>query len=190
MKPFMAIIGTLSLFILGCRHETSFTAATYEPDQSVVGQSKYPVAVDPAKVGSYDALAQSGGGYFYDDVLEYRVWLCPARGAKDLDEGNDYFFSFAQYERAVEFSRTHNGSEKPLALVRQREWIDEPEPGKYFSKKGERLTEWQAEWLDAKRAEGSVQEFLKHPKPMRIAEGISESEDRDAANGNLRKGHQ
>ena len=33
------------------------------------------------RVGSFPAATKSGGGYFYDEVLEYRVWLHPERGA-------------------------------------------------------------------------------------------------------------
>lgn len=32
--------------------------------------SNYPLAVDPARVGEYPAEAKSGGGYFYDEVLD------------------------------------------------------------------------------------------------------------------------
>lgn len=37
-------------------------------------QSKYPHGKDPSLVGTYAASAKSGGGYVWDDVLEYRVW--------------------------------------------------------------------------------------------------------------------
>lgn len=39
--------------------------------------SHYPAAIDSALVGTYPAHTKSGGGYFYDDVLEYRVWCRP-----------------------------------------------------------------------------------------------------------------
>ena len=54
----------------------------------------YPDAVDPDKVGTYPARAFGGGGYVWDEVLEYRVWFCPARGAEDLDEGSDYYCAY------------------------------------------------------------------------------------------------
>ena len=38
-----------------------------------MSQPPYPPAAYPEKVGTYPALCHSGGGYFYDDVLEYRV---------------------------------------------------------------------------------------------------------------------
>ena len=49
--------------------------------------SKYPLAIDENMVGEYPALVKSGAGYFYDDVLEYRVWCHPERGALDEYEG-------------------------------------------------------------------------------------------------------
>ncbi len=52
--------------------------------------SDYPVAVDLDKVGKYPALTKSGGGFVYDDVLEYRVWVHP--------EGDDYYDAFATHE--------------------------------------------------------------------------------------------
>ena len=92
----------------------------------VSGTSKYPLAVDPNRVGTYPAYTKSGGGYFYDEVLEYRVWLHPENGAKPLDGRHDYFFAFDQYETAEEFSKSTAGAEEPLVLVRQLQWISEP----------------------------------------------------------------
>ena len=113
-------------------------------------------------------MTHSGAGYFYDDVLEYRVWLHPERGAPRRNGDDDYFVAFAQFERAEAFSRRNPGAEVPLVLVRQREWIDEPEPGHYVAKKEERLTEWQVRWLEgSKRTASSIAEFLKHPRPSR-----------------------
>ena len=54
----------------------------------------YPDAVDPSLVGTYPAVAGSGGGYVWDDVLEYRVWSHPERGAPDEDNGSDYYFGY------------------------------------------------------------------------------------------------
>lgn len=61
--------------------------------------------------------------------------------------------------------KKRGGAEEPLVLVRQREWINEPEPGHYVPEKGERITEWQVRWLkDDKRTAGSIEEFMKHPR--------------------------
>ena len=46
--------------------------------------SQYPQVKDPALVGTYPATAKAGGGYVWDEVLEYRVWCHPERGAQDL----------------------------------------------------------------------------------------------------------
>jgi putative acetyltransferase len=140
-------------------------------DSSIVGSSQYPVAVDPKKVGTYPAETKSGAGYFYDDVLEYRVWFHPEQGAQKLNGDADYYEAFAQYERAEEVSMARQGAEPPLVLIRQREWINEPEPGHYIPEKGDRLTEWQVEWLTGSHRTGeSIREFLKHPRQSQLAE--------------------
>jgi putative acetyltransferase len=102
-------------------------------------------------------LAKSGAGYFYDDVLEYRVWIHPKAG------GDDYYRAFASYEPALEFSKTAVGAEEPLVLVRQRKWVNEPEPGKFEPRSDERITEWQTVWLsqNTKRTADSIERFLK-----------------------------
>ena len=134
-------------------------------DRQISGHSKFPVAIDANRVGTYSADTKSGAGYFYDDVLEYRVWLHPEKGADPLNGTHDYFVAFAQYEPAETFSQKAGGAEPPLVLVRQLEWIDEPERGHFVPEKGERITEWQVAWLkDTKRTDRSIDEFLKHPK--------------------------
>lgn len=132
-------------------------------DQTVSGISAYPLAVEIAKVGTYPALVRSGAGYFYDDVLEYRVWMHPERGASSLDEeGGDYFVAFAQHEKAQAFSKASPCAEEPLVLVRQVEYINEPEDGVYEAAVGERLTEWRVEWLEgSRRAADSIEKFLR-----------------------------
>ena len=134
-------------------------------DRTIVGQSAYPLAVDPMKVGTYSSEVESGAGYFYDEVLEYRVWLHPENGAQPLNGTHDYFVAFVQYEGAETFSESNPGTEQPLVLVRQSEWINEPEHGRFFAEKGERITEWQVRWLaNSKRTNESIKEFLKNPK--------------------------
>ena len=133
-------------------------------DRQITGNSKLPVAIDPNQIGTYSADTKSGAGYFYDDVLEYRVWLHPENGAEPLNGSNDYFVAFAQYELAEEFSKKTSGAEPPLVLVRQLEWIDEPKRGQFIRERGVRTTEWQIAWLKGdKRTEKSIEEFLKHP---------------------------
>ena len=43
-------------------------------------------------------MVVSGAGYFYDDVLEYRVWVHPEAGGEDLHDGDDYFLAFAKFD--------------------------------------------------------------------------------------------
>jgi len=58
----------------------------------------HPAVFDPDLVGTYPATAKSGGGYVWDEVLEYRVWCHPERGAPDEADGSDYYYPFASYE--------------------------------------------------------------------------------------------
>ena len=63
----------------------------------------YPDVVDPTLVGTYSSLANAGGGYVWDDVLEYRVWCHPERGASDPEVADDYYNSFATYAERLYF---------------------------------------------------------------------------------------
>ena len=129
-------------------------------------QTDYPAAVDPDRVGEYPAAVKAGGGYVWDEVLEYRVWCQPERGAEDLDDGSDYFYSFATYPEALAFHHSTEGAEEPLALILQREYIDEPEPGKYVHVRKERLTEWPVEFLSRpKRTPTTIPDFLSPAAP-------------------------
>jgi hypothetical protein len=114
-------------------------------------------------VGTYPGDTKSGAGYFYDDVLEYRVWMHPERGARPLAGDEDYFAAFACFESAAAFSRETKGAETPLVLVQQREYINEPEPGEFVWVHGDRVTEWQVEWLDEShgRRPDSIPRFLE-----------------------------
>jgi putative acetyltransferase len=151
------------LLVAACNHRESGPVAI-RADRTASGASGYPVAVDTGRVGAYQPETESGGGYFYDDVLEYRVWLHPGRGAARVNGGDDYFVAFAQYERADAFAKSATGADPPLVLVRQIEWIDEPAPRHFVPENGERLTEWQVRWLrESKRTASSVTDFMKHP---------------------------
>lgn len=148
------------LQVTGCSDSTQSDAPA--PDRTVVAASKYPVAVDVHRVGSYPALTKSGAGYFYDDVLEYRVWMKPEGG------GDSFYRAFASFENALQFSKKTPRSEKPLVLIRQVEWIDEPEPGVFHPLSGERITEWQVDWLSGnKRSADSIAQFLKEHQKQR-----------------------
>jgi putative acetyltransferase len=99
----------------------------------------YPKVKDPALVGAYPAAVKAGGGYVWDDVLEYRVWCHPEKGAPDLNAGKDHFYPFDDYDEALDLAGKTKGAEAPLALVLQAEYIDEPEPGRYEHVREERL---------------------------------------------------
>ncbi|MBB1399167.1 GCN5 family acetyltransferase [Pseudoalteromonas sp. SG44-8] len=122
----------------------------------------YPDSINKNLVGEYPARSKSGGGYFYDEVLEYRVWCRPWEGAPDEFDGEIYYYAFHTYKEALEFSTKTKGTEEPLVLIRQLEWIDEPEPNNFIHEKGERVTEWCVEWLtDSKRSENTIKDFIK-----------------------------
>jgi hypothetical protein len=117
-------------------------------------------------VGTYPARSHAGGGYVWDEVLEYRVWCYPSRGAEDVADGDDYFYAFATYEEAQDASEELNGAQEPLALVLQREYIDEAESGVYRHVTQERVTEWPVEFLSRpRRDERTIPEFLAPDSP-------------------------
>lgn len=126
----------------------------------------FPDVIDPSKVGSYPATAKAGGGYVWDAVLEYRVWCHPERGAPDLAEGSDYFYSFETYQEALDFSTENEGSEEPLALVLQEEYIDEPNTGEYVHVKKQRIAEWSVVFLKRpRRTPRTIPDFLSPDAP-------------------------
>lgn len=122
----------------------------------------YPDAIDPAKVGDYPALVGAGGGYVWDEVLEYRIWCHPTDG------GDDFYYAFATYDEAQQAAKslcaeddTIASVEPPIALILQRERIDEPRTGVYVHVKEERLTEWPPEFLTRpKRTPHTIPDFM------------------------------
>lgn len=153
----------LLLLLLGVCAHAGITPINI--DRTISGRSEYPVAILPEKVGTYPGAVNSGAGLFYDDVLEYRVWLAPERGAERKNGGSDYFVAFAQFERAREFSQQTKGAEEPLVLIRQMKHVNEPRPGVYEVVSVERLTEWQVQWLvGKKRIPGAIEKFMNEHK--------------------------
>lgn len=131
-------------------------------------RARYPRAIDPKRVGKYPALTKSGAGYFWDEVLEYRVWCHPERGAKDDGDGNDYFYAFCTYPEALAFSKRTAGAERPLVLIRQKEHVNEPEPGRFLHVKRVRVTEWNVAWLKgSKRNARTIPQFLRRAAQRR-----------------------
>ncbi|WP_256014208.1 hypothetical protein [Desertivirga xinjiangensis] len=121
--------------------------------------TEYPKVKDPGLVGTYPALVKSGGGYVWDEVLEYRVWC------HSSDE-DDYYYVFDTCEEALKFSNATQGAEEPLALVLQEEYINEPQPGKYEHIKAARMTEWPVELLSRpKRTTNTIPDFLSPDAP-------------------------
>jgi hypothetical protein len=137
---------------------------THIPDR--LEMSKYPAVKDPNMIGKYPALGKAGGGYVWDEVLEYRVWCHPHEGAPDLEEGNDYYHAFETFEEAHKYSEGSPGAEVPLALILQEEYIDEPEPGQYVHVKKQRVAEWPVEFLSRpKRNANTLPDFFSPNAP-------------------------
>ena len=138
---------------------------------------KYPEIKNKGAVGSYPAFGKSGGGYVWDEVLEYRVWCHPHDGAPDIYEGDDYYYAFDNYEDAIEFSSENAGSEEPLALILQEEYIDEPEPGNYIHVTESRVTEWPVDFLSRpKRSPSTIPDFFSPNAPdnrLQILRGLA-----------------
>jgi hypothetical protein len=139
--------------------------------------TEYPKVKDPKLVGNYPALVKSGGGYVWDAVLEYRVWCHPHDETPDIEDGDDYFYAFDNYEEALVYSNSTKGAEEPIALILQEEYIDEPEAGKYIHVKEQRLTEWHVEFLSRpKRNENTIPDFMSPNAPsnrLDIIRGLS-----------------
>jgi putative acetyltransferase len=94
------------------------------------------------------------------------VWCHPELGAPDNAEGNDYYYAFASFPDALRFSREHPGTEEPVALVFQKEHIDESSPGKYTHVKKSRVTEWPVEFLSRpRRTKNTIPDFLSPTAP-------------------------
>lgn len=73
---------------------------------------------------------------------------------------------FATYAEALAFSRRTEGAEAPLALIRQLEYIDEPNPGEYRHVKEVRITEWPVEFLRRpRRMQNTIPDFLAPDAP-------------------------
>lgn len=129
-------------------------------------RKRFPRAIDPARVGKYPAVAFAGRGLVWDAVLEYRVWCHPERGAPDTANGDDYCYVFASYPEALRFSKKYPGTEEPLALVLQKEYIDEPDPGVYAHIKKRRIAEWPVEFLSRpRRTKNTIPDFLAPNAP-------------------------
>jgi hypothetical protein len=122
--------------------------------------------MNPARVGKYSPVCCAGGGYVWDAVLEYRVWCHPERGAPDEEDGNDYYYAFDSYPRALRFSKKRQGAEEPLALILQKQHINEPAPGQYAHVKKRRITEWPVEFLSRpRRTKNTIPDFLSPNAP-------------------------
>lgn len=112
----------------------------------------------------------------WDAVLEYRV-CHPERGAPDQAEGSDYFLAFASYAEALAFAEATAGAEEPLALILQREYLEEPKPGEFIHVRKERITEWPVEFLSRpQRTSHTIPDFLAADAPanrLDILRGIA-----------------
>ena len=123
-------------------------------------RARFPRAIDPARVGKYPALSYAGGGLVWDAVLEYRVWCHPERG-------DDYYYAFGSYPEALSYSRKARGAESPIALILQKEYIDEPTPGRYVHVRKRRITEWPVSFLTRpRRTKNTIPDFLSPDAPM------------------------
>ena len=128
--------------------------------------TRFPRAIKPDRVGKYPASAYDGGGYVWDAVLEYRVWCHPEKGAPDKADGNDYYYAFASYPDALRFAKEYPGAEEPIALILQKEYIDEPNTGEYVHVKKRRITEWPVEFLSRpRRKKNTIPDFLSPNAP-------------------------
>lgn len=94
------------------------------------------------------------------------MWCHPERGAPDDDDGSDYYYAFDNYEEADAFARENPGTDAPLALVLQREYIAEPTVGHYVHVRQERVAEWPAAFLSRPQRDArTIPDFLASDAP-------------------------
>lgn len=99
-------------------------------------------------------------------MLEYRVWCHPEAGSDDSEDGSDYYYAFATYEEALACSEVTRGADEPLALILQKEYIDEPADGHYVHVRAERVAEWPVEFLRRpRRTAETIPRFLAPDAP-------------------------
>ena len=123
--------------------------------------SQLPAAADPDAVGTYHRVAKAGGGFVWDEVLEFRVWFHARIGAEGDAAVDVYYLAFATAQDALEAAELGEGASAPVALVLQREYIDEPRPGQYIHIVEERVTEWPLSFLSRPhRTSATVPDFL------------------------------
>ncbi len=121
--------------------------------------TSYPAAIHPSKVGQYPLWGDTGGGYFYDRVLEYRVWVKHADGSLTLD-------AFATHDEAKRFAdkaETEGNRYVHLVVLVEQDpghWVDEPRAGAYKRGTSHRLTEWRTEWLDGRYNQKGMEQRL------------------------------
>lgn len=124
-----------------------------------MSEPRYPAVFDEDLVGFFDVETHAGGGYVWDEVLEYRVWV-------HVDDDDDSVNVFPDYPSAKAFADTTEGAESPIALILQREYIEEPEPGCYNHVVESRVTEWPIEFLSRpRRTEKTIPDFLAPDAP-------------------------
>ena len=87
-------------------------------------------------------------------------------GCHPADGGDDYYYPFDTAAEAIAFSEGTKGAEEPLALILQREYIDEDRPGEYRHVQTERVTEWPLEFLHRpRRTAHTIPDFLTPDAP-------------------------
>ena len=129
-------------------------------------RTDYPKVKNPDLIGEYPGLVKSGGGFVWDDVLEFRVWCHPNDEAHVPNDGECYYFVFASYEEALDYAKANKGCEEPLVLILQEEYIDEPEEGRYVHVKEQRLTEWPVKFLERpRRTAKTIPDFFSPNAP-------------------------
>mgnify|MGYP003575911630 CR=1 FL=1 len=112
-----------------------------------------------------EVLHKTSGKHVAAD-LNLSLWMIYKWAEPDEGDGSDYFYCFASYAEALEFSQQTKGAEEPLALILQREYISEPEPGEFIHVKEERITEWPVEFLSRpRRTEKTIPDFMSPDAP-------------------------
>ncbi len=109
-----------------------------------------PSAVDHQKVGYYGNAESYNDGYFWDELLEYRV-RCRAL---PNDEEEELLYCFKDYQSAFTFYKKTPTTQELNALILQKEHITRLNRNAFKHIDTPRMVEWPAHFL--MRPQGST----------------------------------
>lgn len=133
-----------------------------------------PDAIDSQKVGYYGHADSYNDGYFWDELLEYRV-RCRAL---PTDEEEELLYCFRDYPSAFEFYKKTPTAQELNALVLQKESITRLNRNEFKHITTPRTAEWPAHFLMRPQGSASfIAKFLTLSTPQQKKEFLSQFVD-------------